>query len=221
MMMQQNNSGKPKLYDEEEVARSSGGGTKKSLSETFSNRKQVQFQSSSGEDSENTITNQPQHSDPKWSAISDLNNENGEEVDTRPLYERLMENKQKKQQEFEEMVAPRPPKALDDDDVNFLREQEEKLRQARDEIKKIDNEEIEKYLKDCENTVKTVIKDEEKQSTLVGLETAQSDDFIADLGTVVDVKKRKRKEEGTNDKKKKKKDTKQAVTSLLNGYDSS
>ncbi|KAL2643574.1 hypothetical protein R1flu_011161 [Riccia fluitans] len=56
--------------------------------------------------------------------------------DTRPLFEILKENKEKKDAEFNERFKHRPPKALDDDETEFLenvemlkREQERKRRE--------------------------------------------------------------------------------------------
>ncbi|EFC37807.1 predicted protein [Naegleria gruberi] len=201
---------------------------KKKLADTFSSRTKLEFKSSSSEyndvdqqeetslnnESSSSTSNQ-QHSNPKWTSLlesreSSLADEE-EEADTRPLYERLMENKLKKQQELEQVIGNQAPRSLDEDDILYLKEQEEKLKNERLEIINKEKEEIQKYLQESH----IVIKDTSINSGIDSIDnigvvsadelveqTLEKEDLISQL-EIVEVKKRKRKDE--NEKKKKKK----------------
>ncbi|EFC37805.1 predicted protein [Naegleria gruberi] len=220
---------------------------KKKLADTFSSRTKLEFKSSSSEyndvdqqeetslnnESSSSTSNQ-QHSNPKWTSLlesreSSLADEE-EEADTRPLYERLMENKLKKQQELEQVIGNQAPRSLDEDDILYLKEQEEKLKNERLEIINKEKEEIQKYLQESH----IVIKDTSINSGIDSIDnigvvsadelveqTLEKEDLISQL-EIVEVKKRKRKDE--NEKKKKKKNNTSSsnlLTASALNYDSS
>ncbi|KAF0975900.1 hypothetical protein FDP41_005227 [Naegleria fowleri] len=196
-----------------------------------------------------------QHSHNRWAALDQpssssslqtLSEQQQEDEDHRTLYERLLENKLKKQKEIEEQNAPKGPKSLDEDDVHYLREQEELMKEKEREIKKQEEEEIAKYLKgemdrgSVNTVVMTVLDDKEDTNTLVQdspenrnvveLNASPTVLPISDL-QVVEVKKRKRNEttmtnhSNDHNAKKKKNNKKNASSTIVNShlleYDSS
>ncbi|KAG2386541.1 hypothetical protein C9374_002285 [Naegleria lovaniensis] len=245
---------------------------RKSLLETFSSRTKLQFKSSQvllpdhqsetttqtsikktkddeAYESEDEMSSEQQHSHSRWAALdkpsSLTTSEQEEDDDHRTLYERLMENKLKKQKEIEEKNAPQGPKSLDEDDVHYLREQEELMKEKEREIKKQEEEEIAKYLKGEMDRVgsvnlSTVLPDDKDDDNInlqeksVGLSNTNSVLPISDF-QVVEVKKRKRNDaiihtsmtvpHDSNHAKKKKKNNKKNNTSIVNAnlleYDSS
>ncbi|KAH9156909.1 hypothetical protein AeRB84_001201 [Aphanomyces euteiches] len=79
--------------------------------------------------------------------ITDRPENNGpEKVDNRPLYERLKEQKDQRDAEWKEKNNPfAPPKGLDDEEIDFLRNLESDQKKIQEDIKRQQEAELEKF----------------------------------------------------------------------------